>query len=448
CEVLTGEDSIGVIAFDDTAMWVVPMQPVGDVSAIQSKIGTIRPGGGTAYYGALNAAYQALASSDAAQKHVIFLSDGAPGDGGFHSIASSMAQRGITLTTVGVGTGANAQLLGELAALGEGRAYMAGEFDSLPKIFTKETYMASGKYVQNRAFTPAVTADNAMTDFIGFPQLTGYLSTTAKPLAALSLVSDTDEPVLADWRYGAGRVACWTSDAAGAWSDAFLRWDQAAAFFGGLVSAVLPNAERQGQLIAAIDDGRLTLTYRAEGDATGEAFVADVLTPAGDTAAVALGETAPGVYAATLPAADEGAYAVAIGRGDGSAPIAEGGAVAVWPAEYDLRLRAEEGTLAALAQATGGRIVTDAAQLLAERSQPTRTRVDLTAALMAAALLLFLADVALNRLPWERALASARAAAARPARPAKTARANAPPPTGQPDTASQLLAARKTRKRL
>ncbi|NLG25325.1 MAG: VWA domain-containing protein, partial [Clostridiales bacterium] len=111
CEVLTGEDSIGVIAFDDTAMWVVPMQPVDDVSAIQSKIGTIRPGGGTAYYGALNAAYQALASSDAAQKRVIFLSDGAPGDGGFHSIASSMAQRGITLTTVGVGTGANAQLL-------------------------------------------------------------------------------------------------------------------------------------------------------------------------------------------------------------------------------------------------------------------------------------------------------------------------------------------------
>jgi hypothetical protein len=104
-----------------------------------------------------------------------------------------MAQEGITLTSVAIGSGANAALLQDLAVLGEGRAYQAGEFDSLPKIFAKETFMATGRYVQNRAFTPVVTENNSMTAFDGLPPLTGYLSTTARPLAQISLVSDTDE---------------------------------------------------------------------------------------------------------------------------------------------------------------------------------------------------------------------------------------------------------------
>jgi uncharacterized membrane protein len=452
CEVLTGEDFIGVIAFDDTAKWAVPLQKVEDVQKIQSMIGTIRPGGGTAYSGALSEAYRALSESDAAQKHVIFLSDGEPGDSGFQQIASAMAQSGITLTSVAIGSGANAQLLGELSDLGGGRAYVAGEFDSLPKIFTKETYMATGRYVQNRAFTPVVTGRNTMTAFDGFPALNGYLSTTARPLAQVSLSSDTDEPVLADWRYGAGRVAAWTSDAAGAWTNSFLAWDQAAAFFGGLVSYVLPSARQEGTLTARIEGGALRLRYEPEDAASGQKLSAGVLTPEGEETSAPLPETAPGVYEAELPASDQGAYAVTVSRAENgqATSVAEGGAVAAWPEEYDLRLRSEKGKLAALAQATGGRVVTDAAQLLAVRSQPARTRRDLSGALVLITLLLFLMDVALNRLPWERALENARASARQRALKAvKRANPENPKPlSAAPDTASQLLLAQKARKRL
>jgi Mg-chelatase subunit ChlD len=454
CEVLTGEDSIGVIAFDDTAKWAVSLQKVEDVQAIQSKIGTIRPGGGTAYSGALSEAYRSLSESDAAQKHVIFLSDGEPGDGGFQQIASAMAQSGITLTSVAIGSGANATLLKELADLGGGRAYVAGEFDSLPKIFTKETYMATGRYVQNRAFTPVVTGKNSMTSFDGFPPLNGYLSTTARPLAAVSLASDTDEPVLADWRYGAGRVAAWTSDAAGAWTDSFLAWDQAAAFFGGLASYVLPTDRQEGTLTAQIADGALRLRYEPEDGASGQKISAGVLTPGGEEKSVPLPEAAPGVYEAELPAPDQGAYAATVSRVENgqAARVAEGGAVVAWPKEYDQRLRQERGKLAALARMTGGRVVTDAAQLLAARSQPARTRRDLSGALALMALILFLLDVALNRLPWERALENARASASARRRAVKQIGQAKPektkPSAAAPDTASQLLSARKTRKRL
>lgn len=450
CEVLTGEDSIGVIAFDDTAKWAVPLQKVTDIQKIQSMIGTIRPGGGTAYSGALSEAFRALSESDAAQKHVIFLSDGEPGDGGFQQIAFDMSQSGITLTSVAIGSGANAALLRGLADLGGGRAYVAGEFDSLPKIFTKETYMATGRYVQNRAFTPVVTGKNSMTAFDGFPPLNGYLSTTARPLAQVSLSSDTDEPVLADWRYGAGRVAAWASDASGAWSGSFLAWDQAAAFFSGLVSYVLPDARQEGVLNAQIEDGALRLRYEPEDGASGLKLSAGVLAPGGEERSAPLGETAPGVYEAELPALNQGAYAVTVSRAEGGEAlnVAEGGAVAAWPEEYDLRLRSEKGKLAALAQATGGRVVADAAELLTARSQPARARRNLSLALTLITLLLFLLDVALNRLPWDRALENARAAGRKRAvKPVKPEKAEKPHPAA-PDMASQLLSARKARKRL
>ncbi len=137
---------------------------------------------------------------------------------------------------------------------------------------------------------------------------------------------------------------------------------------------------------------------------------------------------------------------------DGQAAlVAEGGAVAAWPEEYDLRLRREEGKLEALAQATGGRVVTDAAQLLSARSRPARTRRDFSSALTLAALILFLLDAALNRLPWERALENVRAPRRRPR--AKKASRTAEPKTAAPaaapqDTAARLLSAQKSRKRL
>ena len=156
-------------------------------------------------------------NATAQYKHVIFLTDGEAGDTGYEKVVQEMAAKGVTVTTVAVGEGADIAGMRKLAEMGNGRMYYAGPFDSLPKIFTKETMMISGSYVQNRSFTPAVT-DSTMTDFSGFPQLDGYLASMEKPLATVSLCSDRGDPILAWWQYGAGRVVCWTSDVQGGWS--------------------------------------------------------------------------------------------------------------------------------------------------------------------------------------------------------------------------------------
>ena len=107
-EVLTPNDQVGVIAFDDAAKWVVNLQKAEDVEAIQNQIGTIRPGGGTAFFTALYEATYALMNAQAQQKHIIFLTDGEAGDTGYLQLCDIMQQNDITLTTVAVGRDASA----------------------------------------------------------------------------------------------------------------------------------------------------------------------------------------------------------------------------------------------------------------------------------------------------------------------------------------------------
>lgn len=451
CEVLTERDQVGVIAFDDSAKWVSPLQLAEDVPAIQAQIGTIRPGGGTAFFGPLHEAYEALERSDAPQKHIIFLTDGEPADSGFEALAAAYAGAGITLTTVAAGSGANAQLLARLAAAGGGRAYAPSEFDDLPKIFTKETYLAAGAYVQNRRFTPAIADHGSLTDYPGFPALDGYLATTAKALATVSLVSDRDDPILAHWRYGAGTVLCWTSDLGGAWTGDFLNWSEAAAFFSGLIAFALPEADQSGVLRAEVANGALRVRYEQPADATEEALdtQAQALLPGGAEVEFALTEVAPGAFEGEIPSDGPGAYALTVRQWQGrrTVRLLEGGAAVNYSGEYDLRNAGGASALEALAGQTGGRVLSDAAELFAERGAPVRARIDLTPFLLAAALALFLLDATLNRLGWPRKSARAPRRFTPIAKPRKRV-PSPPPPAATPGDVERLLEARRNRKKL
>ena len=465
-EVLTPNDQVGVIAFDDAAKWVVNLQKAEDVEAIQNQIGTIRPGGGTAFFTALYEATYALMNAQAQQKHIIFLTDGEAGDTGYLQLCDIMQQNDITLTTVAVGSGADQATLRTLAQQGGGRAYAANEFDNLPKIFTKETYLVSGSYVQNRTFTPVITEQSALTDFEGFPQLSGYLAATEKSLATVSLMSDREDPILAWWQYGAGRVVAFMADSRGAWTSEFLQWDQAAAFYGGMAAFTLPGEEREGQLTTERQGDALRIVYTApEGAQTGLSTSVTALLPDGTQTQLALQESAPGVYEGEIAAAQLGAYALRVEQRDASGAlqrVMEGGAVNGYSGEYDLRNQNAESTLPYLSALTGGREITDSAEMLKSTHAVVRARRDLTQPLLWALMVLLLCDIALRRLSWdvalERYLNARRAARQQPPRrekPAETAqKPKEKPKPVQPEqprpaptqTAQQLLNKQKNKK--
>lgn len=407
-EVLSDRDQAGVIAFDDAAKWVVPLSPVSDVEAMQQAIATIRSGGGTAFYSPLQMAFTALQSANAVYRHVIFLTDGEAGDTGYLDLVRRMANQGITVTTVAVGDGADYAVLSEMAEAGHGRMYAAGPFDSLPRIFTKETLLVSGAYVQSRSFVPLVS-DASMTDFPSFPVLDGYLATTEKPLATVSLVSDRQDPILAWWQCGAGRVAAWMSDVQGGWTSSFLSWSRAAEFFGGMLSFVLPDRSAAGELSLSEDRLSWDVSSLAGEDAAAEADAwlsaaasasADLLRPDGSRETLLLSRVSASRFEAPADLSLPGAYAVRLSLLDAAGDVlktVESGAVVGWTAEYDRR-REDTGALERLAAESGGAVLSDPAGLFSFPDTAARRRSDLSPLLLALALLLFVFDVAQRRL--------------------------------------------------
>ena len=303
--------------------------------------------------------------------------------------------------------------------------------------------------MQNRVFTPLIAENSTLTDYAGLPQLTGYLATTEKSLANVALVSDKDEPVLAWWQYGAGRVLAWTSDTSGAWTADYLAWDDGARFFAGMVNYVLPQRGQTGEMTATAN----TITYKADENAERpENPIANVLTPDGETTALALSQIAPGVYEVKWSADEDGAYAVTIA--DGDATLLEGGFVKNYSSEYDLP-SPEKREVFAQSVVQGGGQVFEGAITLSESNRPVRTRKDITDALLIAALIVFVLGAALQRLGWERALERYlhREKPPKEEKPAKTKpeKAKKPEKKAAPaagEATDQLLSSMKKRKRM
>jgi len=448
-EVLDAKDQAGVIAFDDAAKWVITPTNVTDVKALQEQVATIRPGGGTAFYSPLLMAYEALKGSQAQYRHVIFLTDGEAGDTGYMDIVKKMAESGITVTTVAVGDGADYTGMQKIAEAGNGRMYAAGPFDSLPRIFTKETMMISGAYVQNRVFTPVIT-DASMTDFPGFPQLGGYLAVTEKPLATVSLCSDREDPILAWWQYGAGKVLSWTSDVQGGWSGAFLNWDKAAEFFAGTVSFILPDRSDAGEI--SLSDGKMIWETEAPDEASSAAVT--LMRPDGEKESVRLERVSDTRFEGAADTSLSGAYAARIEMEDGKGHVlktTEGGDVVSWTSEYDQR-REDTGELEKLAAETGGKVCSDADGLLTFPDTAARKRIDLTPLLAALALVLFLLDIAQRRLdlfrePEKKTEAEEKAPEKKPEKKKEPAKKKKPEPEA-PAAADVLWEQMKNKKRL
>ncbi|HEV8266925.1 MAG TPA: VWA domain-containing protein, partial [Thermoanaerobaculia bacterium] len=136
--LLSPIDWVGVVAFDDAAKWVVPMSPGSEKANAVSLLGTLRAGGGTDAYPAMEEARKALSATKTRVKHVILLTDGQLAGRDHEGLARAMAAEGVTLSTVGIGTDADLFTLEKIAEAGKGRFYRAEDVSLVPRIFLRE----------------------------------------------------------------------------------------------------------------------------------------------------------------------------------------------------------------------------------------------------------------------------------------------------------------------
>jgi Mg-chelatase subunit ChlD len=410
-ELLGEYDQVGVLAFDDQNHWMIPPTFASDLGPVEEAIGRMQPGGGTEIFPALKESLQAIAPIEAKVKHIVLLTDGQAPRGDYPTLMQQMRDAQVTLSTIGIGTDADTQLLQELAQLGNGRYYDGNDPFDLPRLLVKETQQVQRAAIVEQDFTPIAVASSPATagiDFRNAPQLRGYVATTPKPQATVLLASSQLDPVLSEWQYGLGRVLSWTSDASNRWSSRWLDWPDFTSFWAQVVKrSVRPPEDPNRQIGVTIegDHARITLDAQTGADATDRHYLnglpttATLTDPYGVDQQVTLPQVAPGRYETQVPVADDGIYALNVSQTnpDGSLANQSSGFVVPYSPEYRV-LGSNEGLLDRLARRTGGRLISDPAQAFVHDLPSVAAPRPLWPLLMVAGALLFVLDVAVRRL--------------------------------------------------
>ncbi len=413
---LTARDEFGVVAFDQTAHWVINTKPLGETGDVAGQLAGITPNGQTNIFSGLEQAVDSLEDAEATRRHVILLTDGWSSSGEYDDLIARMKAAGITLSTVGAGGGSN-PFLETLAKDGGGRFYSAANVASIPDIFLKETQQVAGQQIIEEAFFPIQTSSSPILRGLeeGLPRLLGYNGTTIKSAAQLVLVSPRDDPLLAQWQYGLGRSVAWTSDSTGRWARNWIAWPGFSRFFTQLVSWTFPGDETDGIEASFQTVGGQTRLHveSVEADGSPRDFyntLAAITGPDFNTAQIRLDQVAPGVYEANLGEIDSGAYAVRVTQMRPGSPALGRTVGLVEPvaAEYRL-LGVNQALLSSLRGATAGREIELPTDPWTHDLRVTASFTELWPWLLILALLLWPLDIALRRVSiGRRELADAR----------------------------------------
>ncbi|MCY3551114.1 MAG: VWA domain-containing protein [Candidatus Poribacteria bacterium] len=411
-ELLGKRDKIGVVAFDGSPFWIAEMHDASDKLYLSDQIGSITASGGTNLYPALEQAYFALTETTAKLKHVIVLSDGQSQDGDWYGIASSMRNERITISTVGIGSGADMNLLGNLANWGGGRDYFTQDPYSIPQIFAKETVTASKSAIIDEPFIPQRIKPTQVLSGIDLelaPFLLGYVATQPRPTAEVFLVSDRGDPLLASWQYGLGKSVAFTSDAKARWASDWLDWGGYGKFWTQLVrdtmrKATLSNFQAEIRkekgiahlAIDALDDAGDFLN-QLENDIS-------LISPDLKKKQLAVTQTAPGRYELDFPTKDVGPYFLNVMQKQAGEVVNTQvtGTVVSYPQEY-LVHNANDALLTQLAAVSGGKFNASAEDAFRPPEEQVALRIHLWRPFLIAALFLLLVDIALRRVDFKRA---------------------------------------------
>jgi len=142
---LSPADMFSLVVYDHGVQTIVPAQSAANSEWIEGRIRKIQPGGNTALFGGVS---QGAAE---VRKHlpgnyvhrIILLSDGlanvgpsSPDDLG--RLGAALLKEGISVTTIGVGTDYNEDLMVKLAMMSDGNTYFVESSVDLPRIFAAE----------------------------------------------------------------------------------------------------------------------------------------------------------------------------------------------------------------------------------------------------------------------------------------------------------------------
>ena len=259
-------DLVGVLIFDNSFQWAVPIRRAEDKSMIKRLISGIVPDGGTQIAPALAEAYRRVLPSHATFKHIVLLTDGISEEGDSLDLSKEAATQRVTISTVGLGQDVNRAYLEKVATVAAGKSYFLNEPAGLEQILLKDVMEHTGSTAVEKTLRPIVAKNVEILDGVGIdsaPPLKGYVKFIAKPTSDTILKVDEKEPLLVRWQYGLGRAVVFTSDAKSRWAADWVTWKGFDKLWTNIFRDLLPHAEA-GETKAEYDSasGDLIVNYQ------------------------------------------------------------------------------------------------------------------------------------------------------------------------------------------
>jgi uncharacterized protein YegL len=263
-------DQVGVLIFDNSFQWVVPVRRAEDRSLLKRLVSGITPDGGTQIAPALAEAYRKILPTKATFKHIVLLTDGISEEGDSLDLSKEAVAQHVTISTVGLGQDVNRSYLEKVAALAEGKSYFLNEPAGLEQILLKDVMEHTGSTAVEKTLKPSVEKNVEILDGVGMeaaPPLKGYVKFIAKPTADTILSIDQKDPLLVRWQYGLGRSVVFTSDAKSRWASEWVTWKNFDKLWTNIFRDLLPHSQA-GEAKVEFDSASsdLIVNYRLGSD--------------------------------------------------------------------------------------------------------------------------------------------------------------------------------------
>lgn len=402
-ENLRPVDNVGVLAFDNSFQWSIPIRKNDDPDMLKQLIGGIIADGGTQIAPALNEAYRQIKPQEAVYRHILLLTDGISEEGDSIQLAREAAREKITISTIGLGQDVNRAYLERVASTAEGRSYFLIDVAQLAQVVLRDVLEHTGTSVTEREFQPKVLREVELLDGVDLRlagPLLGWVKFEAKDSAETILeIEDEEDPLLSRWQYGLGRSAVFTSDATNRWASNWVQWRGFDRFWANVLRDLLPRSQTiEAETWWDQAAGEIVVSYRNLTGDTGGADPPDllVLGPDGFRQAVALTAAAAGVWEARLsPGERYGLFRFRAERDLERFPE-----TAFYRQNLELEsFGNDEALLRSIAASTGGRFNPTPAEIFRPGAEAVETTWDLWPWALALALLFGLLEL-LGRKGW------------------------------------------------
>lgn len=402
-------DMVGVLIFDNSFQWAVPIRKAEDRPLIKRLIAGIMPDGGTQIAPALQEAYRRIVPQRAVYKHIVLLTDGISEEGDSIALAQDAAINRVTISTVGLGQDVNRGYLEKVAQLANGKAYFVADPEDLAQILLRDVQEHTGSTAVEKPIRVSVVKQAEILDGVGIekaPALRGYVRFVSRPTADTILEAEENDPLLVRWQYGLGRAAVFTSDAKSRWAANWVNWPGFDRLWTNVFRDLLPHAHAT-EASAEVDraNNELVVEYRLGRNVEEPAQPPDVFAfgPDGFQQPVQVVKMAAGYYRGRLPVGPaQGLFRVR--------PLEESRAfpeVGFYRQEDELTdFGANTALLEQLAQATGGRYNPPLEQVFDTGGRSIQGTMALWPLLLVLAILLNLIEIVLRK--WKGMLESFR----------------------------------------